>query len=451
MAVARLGFLLQVAFMSVYAQIPVPSFTREGALPIFGTRSQRLMPGEVIAIRGTNLAAAHGCSSSQPPPDEMGRVTEWCGTVVSVAGIPAGLLEVRDNLIELKIPAGAPTSSEAPILVTVHGVSSQPVMVPFGRLKVLLSVAGPAYVHMPVWIKLERPYPYDVFYPYSLNPANFGGGRFEVRRNGALLRPIKRYEADEDYSSNGLANGTIAPPGSPRGRLPLHLQYRFDLPGKYEIRFVGTTLESGQISNMPSSPGLLVGDALPGLLALPDQLALHAIVPALYHADDLVRRYVAACLTMFDDEPLRKELTQLVRRNGPTEEIARMLDRREDLFEGGHQAFLGTLPPFLSSASPMAQAGALRYLAWGQNHDWGKTPEFQNQLSNVVLGAAANVVEHGDTQSQQALALALGSIKSDASRGFLWKMIESGKAKEQSEIALTWIGDPAICPVSPSL
>ncbi len=31
----------------------------------------------------------------------------------------------------------------------------------------------------------------------------------------------------------------------PRGRLPLHLQYRFDLPGRHEIRFIGTRLELG--------------------------------------------------------------------------------------------------------------------------------------------------------------------------------------------------------------
>lgn len=192
---------------------------------------------------------------------------------------------------------------------------------------------------------------------------------------------------------------------------------------------------------MPSSPGLLVGDAIPGLLALPDQLALRAILPELYHSDELVRRYVAASLTMFDEALLREELTPLVREKGPTEEIARILDGREELFEGGHQAFLGTLLPFLKSVSPLAQAGALQYLVWGENHDWGKTPEFQNQLRTMVLGAAANVLEHGDARSQQTLALALGSIKSVASRDFLWKMIESGTAEEQSMIALTWIGD----------
>jgi hypothetical protein len=472
MVIARLGFLFAAAALGICAQTIVPSFTRAGALPTFGTRAQRLMPGEVIAIRGRNFALP--CPSSQPPPDEMEHVKKWCGTEVTVAGMPAGLLEVQENLVLLKIPAGAPTSGEAAIVVTVNGVGSQPVMVPFGRLKVLLSVAGPAYVHMPVWITLERPYPYDVLYPYSANPTNFGGGRFEVRRNGALLRPIKRYEADRDYSSNGLANGTIAPPGSPHGRLPLHLQYRFDVPGKYEVRFIGTMLESApggmsqvqvdesdwteiellpysevqrrdwmqqQISHMPSSPGLLVGDAVPGLLALPDQLALHAIAPALYHADDAVRYYVAASLPSFDDTLVSKELTPLIREKGLTEEIARILDRNEDLFEGGHQALLAILPGFLNSASTSAQTGALSYLAMMQGREWAKTPVFRSQSNAMVLSAVTNVFDHGDARSQQVLAGVLGSMGSDVGRDFLWKMIENGKAKEQSEIALTWIGD----------
>ncbi len=111
---------------------------------------------------------------------------------------------------------------------------------------------------------------------------------------------------------------------------------------------------------------------IPGLLALPDQLALDAVLPELYSSDELVRRYVAASLTMFDTELLAKDLTAIIRDKGPTEEIARMLDQEEELFQGGHQAFLAAIPGFLSSGLPMRQAGALQYLVWGPNHDWGK-------------------------------------------------------------------------------
>jgi hypothetical protein len=88
------------------------------------------------------------------------------------------------------------------------------------------------------------------------------------------------------------------------------------------------------------------------------------------------------------------------------------------------------------------QAGALQYLVWSQNHDWGKTAEFKSHLSAMVLGAAPAILESSDARLQQLLAEALGSIKTDASRDLLWLMIESGKSEEQSSIALTWIGDP---------
>lgn len=259
------------------------------------------MPNDVTAMYGRNLTPAGACA--YPSPANGIYPTEVCGVQVIVAGVPAQLLAVLERQINFKVPAKAPTSGEAAIVVTVGGVSSQPVMVPFGKRRVMLSLAGPAYVHMPVWIEIDRPRPYDISYPYSLNPRNFGGGRFEVRRNGIILKPLENPQSNGPMVFSGLLNGSIAPVGSPHGRLPLHLQYRFDVPGKYEIRFIGTRREpdpgrgiqtvqvdeSGwteteilpyseaerekwieeRISKMPASPGMLVGDAIPELLAVP--------------------------------------------------------------------------------------------------------------------------------------------------------------------------------------
>jgi hypothetical protein len=58
-----------------------------------------------------------------------------------------------------------------------------------------------------------------------------------------------------------------------------------------------------------------------------------------------------------------------------------------------------------------------------------------------VMDAAPEILERGDAHLQQLLALALGSIKTEASREMLWQMVEGGKSAEQSKIALTWIGD----------
>lgn len=89
--------------------------------------------------------------------------------------------------------------------------------------------------------------------------------------------------------------------------LPLHLQYRFDEPGKYEFRYIGTRMEPdpprgirtvvmeesdwtgievqpfpearrrewirARAREMPSLPEQLIGEAMPDLLALPDAAA----------------------------------------------------------------------------------------------------------------------------------------------------------------------------------
>jgi hypothetical protein len=475
MAVDRVCTLLVLAAAGLRAQIDAPSFSRESVLPAAGKHAQSLMPGDLVSIYGQHLAPTGGCTSG-PVPSAGGYPTIVCETEVTVNGVPAGLLAVMEKQINLKIPDGAPTSGDAPIVVTVCGTSSAPVMVPFGKPKVILSLTGLAYVHMPVWVNLNRRFPYyGTLYPYSLLPENFGGGTFEVKRNGVPEKPVRIPRDGEPVMVNGLLNGSIARAESPRGRLPLHLQYRFSEPGKYEIHFTGTRLEPDsqgrlrrvqvdesdwteievlpysdqqrrqwireQVSKMSSAPGLLMGDVIPGLLAYPDELALSAILPELYNPDEQVRTFVATSIPMFDETLVTKALRPLIREKGPTPEIDGLLDRREDLFEGGHKAFLAALPRFLNSSSPIVEAGALQYLIWVQNHDWGKTPETLNQRSSIILNAAPAIFDRGDARLLQLLAEALGLIKADASPDLLWKMIESGKATEQSDIALTWIGD----------
>ena len=73
-------------------------------------------------------------------------------------------------------------------MVTVRGVSSQAVTVPMGKPKLTISVTAPAYVHMPVWVAHNVPVPYrdPILHPFGLS-----GGKFEVRRNGVMLKPLE--------------------------------------------------------------------------------------------------------------------------------------------------------------------------------------------------------------------------------------------------------------------
>ncbi|HVV44757.1 MAG TPA: hypothetical protein VHC72_06115, partial [Bryobacteraceae bacterium] len=448
--------------LAVSARGQAPFISREGILPGRGT--QWLEPGQFVPIYGQRLAPPGGCSGKIEPQAGV-YPTDVCDTHVTVNGIRAGLQYVGEGQINIKLPAGLPQAGEAAIVVTVRGVSSGAVTLPLGKPKLILSRAGTAYVHMPVWIAHNVPVPYrdPIRLAFGLSE-----GRFEVRRNGALLTPVKIPPPPGGVGGSFLSGVTLT--DMP---LPLHLQYRFDQPGKYEVRYIGTRMEPDpphglrkvttdvsdwteievqpyseaqrtewireRAGQMPSSPEELISKAIPELLAMPDGAALAAILPELYHPDESVRRYVAASLGMFDSAVVAKQLTPMVREKGPTEEISGLLDQNENLFEGGHGAFLALLPKFLNL--PSAQAGALQYIAWEQNHDWGKSAALQAQTSALVMAAAPAILERGDAHLEQLLSQTLGSIKTQASRDMLWRMIQQGKAAEQSKIALTWIGD----------
>ena len=465
MASVRLGYLFAVLAASMWGQGEAPFISREGILPAGGP--QWLIPDQFVAIYGRNLAPRGGCSEKLEPK-AGGYPTDFCDTRVTVNGVPAGLQFVGDSQINIKLPGGIPSAGEVAIVVTARGLSSQAVRVPIGRPKLKLSLVQPAYVRMPVWIAHNVPVPYR---DEILQPFGMSGGKFEVRRNGVMLKPLE-VPPPRAYAMPGNGGGVMLAADMP---LPLHLQYRFDVVGKYEIRYIGTRMEPDpprgmrtvvveesdwteievlpfsearrrewireRVRTMPSSPEQLTGKAIPELLAVPDAAALAAILPQLYHSEQSVRYYVAMSMRVFDAAMVAKQLTPMVREKGLTEEIARLLDENENLFEGGHDAFIAVLPGFLNSPFTLAQAGALQYVVWEPNHDWGKTAEFQARRAALVMSTAPGILERGGAHLHQLLALALGSIKTDASREMLWRMVEAGAAAEQSKIALTWIGD----------
>lgn len=183
---------------------------------------------------------------------------------------------------------------------------------------------------MPVWLKINMPYDREsgIRYPFQVYPAAFGCNEVEVRRNGVLLPRIA------DLSTQ--ATGTIIGPGNPcgwlgferephfRDRLPLHLQYRFDRPGIYEVRltmphhfeddvasFVDwTRIEilpadareratwlADQVANSPTDPADILADFLPNILGNPDDETLQILLPYLHHPDRTVREYAMHSLT----------------------------------------------------------------------------------------------------------------------------------------------------------
>ena len=213
MASVRLGYLFVVLAASMWGQGEAPFISREGILPAGGP--QWLVPDQFVAIFGRNLAPRGGCSEKLEPKAGV-YPTDFCDTRVTVNGVRAGLQFVGDSQINIKLPGGIPSAGEVAIVVTARGLSSQAVRVPIGRPKLKLSLAQPAYVRMPVWIAHNVPVPYR---DEILGPFGMSGGKFEVRRNGVMLKPLE-VPPPRAYAMPGNGGGVVLAVDMP---LPLHL------------------------------------------------------------------------------------------------------------------------------------------------------------------------------------------------------------------------------------
>ena len=143
------------------------------------------------------------------------------------------MLYIQEGQINFKVPQEAPKDGTAPLRVVYQGRSSAAVEMHLGLEVPTLSLEQPAHVGGPVWVHIQLPaFPHygNLQYPVGLAPADFGCHQVEVRRNGTLL---PRIPTPAPSMPGGLVCGNIGIPGheiQQKGRLPLHLQYRFATP-----------------------------------------------------------------------------------------------------------------------------------------------------------------------------------------------------------------------------
>lgn len=399
----RIATAILLHGVAAWCADPPPQFTAEGI-----TR-KIIVPGEGISIYGINLGPGHGgCAATADPQaretinprnpnPEFASVAVYpkdlCETQVLIADRPAGLLFVSDKQINLKIPQDSPEGGDVEIRVVYKGQSSSAVRLPAGFEKTTLSLDQPAYTDMPVWLKVELPalWQNSLQYPFVTGPAGFGCTQVEVRRNGQLL-PIL---PGANWYRRGFAiAGNICGSYGPQragGRVPIHLLYRFDQAGTYEVRF---TLRNGPMEltgrtqtraqsewtpiqilpaipkqradwldairkRAPAEPAELLSDILPGILGLADNASLEILLGYLYHPDSSVRRFAEGGLTYWPDDVSSRRLLALLQTKGPSDQLVRSLLWSEEMRTKHLAEIVHLSLSYLQSDSPVLAGGAL--------------------------------------------------------------------------------------------
>ena len=255
----------------------------------------------------------------------------------------------------------------------------------------------------------------------TIRPADFGGDHFEVRRNGVVIPPTSPKHGSPIIGGGlGFGGGVLSLPHEPKNtqRLPLHLLYRFDRSGIYEVRHVGydfrvpsekhIRVESPWIqidvrstppaklqawldamrSAPPDDAGDWLSDYLPSLLATPDAAVLPLLKDAVYHSNDLVRQYTLYALYLFDDSLLADWIPATIKASGPTPDLAYLLSWRRDLFQPYGNDVVRDVLPYLKSTSPLLCAGALQTLDFLKQYDWKTHPTIPGLLDQAVAREA---------------------------------------------------------------
>ena len=393
---------------SIQGQPRPPSFSANRVLPSNSAIKAALSPGMLFSIYGQDLGPEQGCegradpSSRETPDPRRASQTilvdttvfpkELCTVQVFIGDEPAGLLYVQEKQINFKVPQNLPLQGTVELKVVFQGRSSSGVQLEVGADRPKLSLEGVARVGGPVWIRVELPYGLNtVAYPGGPPPLDFGCNQVEVRRDGT---PLVRTSLVSRQVIVGPGNGCgndLAYPGSPRahsGRLPLHLQYRFETPGVYEMRYsrlqnvfgseIGIQSDWTKVDVLPAEPRLLqvapqdpseiLSDYLPSILGFPDPATLSVVVDYLYHPDQAVRRYASAALDWWPEAEVERRLAEAIRTSGPSDAVMGRYSTRPA------PELIDPMLPYLQSDNPVLLRGALLGLAWLLRTDTERKP-----------------------------------------------------------------------------
>ena len=347
-----------------------------------------------------------------------------------------------------------------------------------------LRVDAPAFTYSPIWVTANFGKDADsaflrseLRYPFSAYPQHFGYFDLELRRDGAAVEPIDTSNTGYLWAFvGGGPPSSTAPDGSPEGRLPLHLRYRIDKPGRYEVRlsahsryFGLTTMgdlvyqtdwiafdvnESDYASrtarldasrkSAPSDPGLLVGDYLPNLLAAPDSAAFATLVPYLTHTDVHVREYASQALALVDEGALCDGVVRALAGKSALPWLADFAQRRPAAL-ALHAGEIGEmLITRLGWGEPAAYAADVRTLtALRVALPGGRalfTPELCGRCDAAVRESASRVEASADVPALTSLAQYAASTRFAGAGELLWRLADSSALKDQALMFIAILG-----------
>ncbi len=342
---------------------------------------------------------------------------------------------------------------------------------------ITIRVQGPARVHFPIWLYADLREPLVARYPFGEDPRYFGSNRLELRRDSQSLSPLRPESGGSGLM--GIVAGSIAPQTSPQNRLPLHLAFAIDRPGRYSVRWTvigagfGATAQPAPregvlaqsnwldfdvvaaipadheawltktLAAPPADAGLYIGDYLPSLLAASsDRRVVQAVLNEIYSGKKLIS---SCALGAFEEFPASVSVPLVLesfRRRGPVVDLAYFVSWYAPWFQDRRDEIVRTAISFLDSKNNAVAAGALQMLVFARYFDWkGDTTALRNADNAVERSAQVLSTRAGPVA--QTLARYSPST-STATRDRLWQQIERGGAeREQALIALTWIADAA--------
>ena len=456
-----------------------PSFRAERILA--GDRSIPLAPGLILSIYGEHLGPATACEGHadqqmretpsllrprQNYLDTLVYPKQLCDTQVLVGGMPAGLLYVSRRQINFKVPQEIGIEGNTTVQVIFKGQASLAVPMALGLKSVVLSLESATRVGQPVWLKVSPPSGRgDVRYPFQIWPASFGCHLVEVRTNGKLLVPFASLETQATHGVilSGSPCGSVGFSSEARhtGRIPLHLRYRFEQAGVYEVRYSfrndfprtaeplfisewtpieilpGTSGERArwltEISrHAPTDTVELLTDYLPSILGIPDQQSLLLLSECLYYPDQLVRQFAEYGLTYWPSDAAKVFVRQLLRNRGPSDVVVQFLS-------GDGDSLVKTAIPYLMSSSPVLVRGAVHAIS---REGIKLSPALRTAAASTLISAAENVISVADNQTKTEYAAALGTVHDARAAALLWSLVNRNIGRGQALIALTWLHAP---------